>query len=88
MGSKKSQTRQTRRDRRKAKASGWARLPKKANVVGHGTQATQKKVDGGRKSNRPKYTGKPRRTDMPLATLGDFLYRSSAPLRDFDESTG
>jgi len=34
---KASRRRATRRDRRKAKASGYARLPKKFGVVGHGT---------------------------------------------------
>lgn len=34
---KSSRKRATRRDRRKAKASGYARLPKKNGIVGHGT---------------------------------------------------
>lgn len=37
MASKSTRRRQHRRDRRKAKASGWARQPKISNRVGHGS---------------------------------------------------
>lgn len=52
--SKKKRKRSTRRDRRKAKQTGYARQPRKAGKVGHGTAQTFAHV--GTHPDRPKDT--------------------------------
>lgn len=78
MGSRRNRKRQIRRDRRKAKASGWKRAPK-GKQVGHGTNlgdtlgpmpAAKVTKRNKKKDRRVVYVAGPR-VESPLARLRD-----------------
>ena len=73
MASKRSRTRQTRRDRRKAKESGYRRLPKKAGRVGHGTAKTLSQTNPQRQPSKQAKT--PRKVEALLAPLAEIVGR-------------
>lgn len=87
MAGKRTRSRQHRRDRRKAKASGWARAPKPMGAkIGHGTAGTTSTPTFAtiltafehpiiRDAYTPPPTSKQSRLFVPMSTLARFRTR-------------
>ena len=72
MASRSARRRATRRNRRKAKASSWHRMPKKGGVVGHGSGLGMSHAvvtKGKRRELEPDRVTRKTLTHQPLAKL-------------------